>query len=157
MHKVYIGLGSNLGDKKRNIKKSIDFINCKIGKVLCRSSLYETEPVGFDSENEFINAACVVETTLLPMQVLEISQAIEMMMGRKSKSFNSVYSDRLIDIDILMYDDVVLESDRLVLPHPYFHKRLFVLAPLAEIAPHIMHPVLKKSIDTLNKELMKNI
>ncbi|NDV96672.1 2-amino-4-hydroxy-6-hydroxymethyldihydropteridine diphosphokinase [Dysgonomonas sp. 521] len=148
-HIVYLGLGSNLGDRGENLENAIDNIEERIGEIVATSAFYVTEPVGFQSDNQFLNAACKVETGLSPTEVLETAQAIEREMGRHSKSVNKEYTDRIIDIDILLFDDKILESPDLVLPHPHLHERTFVLYPLAEIAGDYVHPVFCKSISQL--------
>ncbi len=116
--------------------------------------MYETAPVGFISENYFINAACLVRTKLSPDELLHVTRTIEKEMGRKTKSVNRAYADRIIDIDILMFDDMVLTSDELILPHPYLHEREFVLLPLSGIATDVIHPVLHKTIAELKTEYL---
>lgn len=153
LHNVFLSLGSNLGDRGENLQKALADIEDKIGKVIATSSFYVTEPVGFESENDFLNAVCEVRTKLQPSEILEISQSIEKDMGRSEKSENKVYLDRIIDIDLLLYDDEILKSDDLILPHPHLHERLFVLQPLAEIAGEFMHPVLHKTINQIKEEL----
>lgn len=117
----------------------------RVGDVLALSGFYETEPWGFQSDNTFLNAALQLHTLLPPLQLLYATQEIEKEMGRKQKS-NGVYHDRIIDIDILLYDDLILQTPELVLPHPLMHERGFVLEPLVEIAPNVVHPVLGKTI-----------
>jgi len=153
LHDVYLGLGSNLGDKEKNIRFALENIDKRIGKVIACSAFFITEPDGFESDNLFVNAACRIETNLEPLEVLEYTQVIEREMGRHSKSYNKVYSDRIIDIDVLLYDDLILEYPHLILPHPHLHEREFVLLPLAEIAKGITHPVLHKTINQLKREL----
>ena len=133
MHKLYIGLGSNLGNKEEMLHRAIDLINERIGPVLRTSAFIETEPWGFQSENTFLNAACLVETTLTPLQCLKETQKIERLLGRTKKSRNGVYHDRPIDIDLLLYDDLEMDTPKLTLPHPHMQERDFVMIPLREI------------------------
>lgn len=133
MHTVYFSLGTNLGDRKHNVRRAVDLIGEHIGRVECVSSLYETEPWGFSSDNMFVNAAVCVSTQLSPCAVLEATQAIERDMGRTVKSVNGQYHDRIIDIDILLYDDIKVDEPDLKIPHPLMHERDFVMKPLREI------------------------
>ena len=146
---VYLGLGTNLGDKEQNLRMSVKKIEERIGNVVSLSAFYATAPWGFSSENSFLNAAVCVETTLLPLQVLEETQRIERELGRTEKSVNGLYADRLIDIDLLLYDDRVMDAERLILPHPLMSERRFVMEPLSEIAPDVVHPVLHKTMKEL--------
>ncbi|MDR2953991.1 MAG: 2-amino-4-hydroxy-6-hydroxymethyldihydropteridine diphosphokinase [Prevotella sp.] len=152
-HVVYIGLGSNLGDRGENLLHAIEKIEERIGQVVATSAFYVTEPVGFRSDNQFLNAACEVETSLSPLELLDVTQSIERDMGRLAKSHDNVYSDRIIDIDILLYDDLIVHYPELTLPHPHIQERTFVLLPLAEIAAGYIHPVLHKTISQLKGEL----
>ncbi len=133
MHTVYLGLGTNLGDRRHNIAEAVRLIGERVGTVRRLSSLFETEPWGFSSDNMFVNAAVKVDTMLSPRGVLEATQAIERIMGRTEKSANRQYHDRLIDIDILIYDDVKIDEPDLKIPHPLMHERDFVMRPLGEI------------------------
>lgn len=133
MHKVYLGLGTNLGNRKRNIREAIEKIEEQIGNVIRQSALYETKPWGFSSPNDFINACILVETPLAPQQLLETTQHIERQMGRTGKSINGEYQDRIIDIDILLYDDLHVNQPDLQIPHPLMEQRDFVMTPLKEI------------------------
>lgn len=144
MAKVYLALGTNLGDKEYNLRMTADKINERIGRVISLSAFYATAPWGFDSANSFLNAACCVETSLSVWELLDITQEIEQEIGRKNKSVNGIYSDRLIDIDLLLYDSLIINTDKLTLPHPLMTKRDFVMKPLCEIAPDLIHPVLHK-------------
>ena len=153
LHNVYLGLGSNLGDREDNIQKTLSLIERRIGKIVAVSSMYRTEPVGFESDNYFVNAACILQTELSPLEVLEYTQVVEKELGRNVKSINGKYHDRIIDIDVLLYDSLIVEYPHYILPHPHLHERKFVLEPLAEIASHIVHPILHKTIGELNKEL----
>lgn len=152
MARIYLGLGSNLGDKEANLLQAIERIKEQIGPVVARSVFFVSEPWGFQSEHFFLNACVAAETTLAPLDCLHCLKGIEKAMGRPEKS-PGAYKDRLIDLDILFYDDWVLEAPELTLPHPLLHQRNFVLSPMAEIAPELMHPVLKKNIRDLLSEL----
>lgn len=153
MPKLYLSLGSNEGDREMLLRSAIDAIGRLIGPVDGISPLVETEPWGFESPHPFVNAALSVETSLPAMDVLERTQSIERRLGRQRKSIAGRYEDRPIDIDLLLYGDLVLTTERLTLPHPLLPERLFVLEPLAEIAPQILHPTLGKTIQTLRDEL----
>ncbi len=133
MHRVYLGLGANLGDREDNIASAIKKIGELIGSVVRQSALYETEPWGFESDHQFINAAVAVDTTLTPHEVLAATQGIERTLGRTVKSADGVYHDRPIDIDILIYDDITVDDDDLKIPHPHLYERDFVMRPLNEI------------------------
>jgi 2-amino-4-hydroxy-6-hydroxymethyldihydropteridine pyrophosphokinase len=155
LHNVFLGLGSNLGDRGENLNRAINNIEEGIGEVVSTSAFYVTNPEGFSSDNRFLNAVCEVKTSMKPFDVLKTTQMIEKEMGREAKSANGVYTDRIIDIDLLLFDDQVLEKDNLVLPHPHLHERSFVLIPLSEIAGDHIHPILRKTIDELKESLMK--
>lgn len=133
-HRVFLGLGSNLGDRQANIQRAIELISERVGEVIRRSSLIESEPWGFESENNFLNGVILCETTLTPRQVLRKTQKIERDMGRKKKTVNcQLYSDRPIDIDILLYDDLTVDEPDLKIPHPLMQERDFVMIPLQEL------------------------
>ena len=108
MAKVYLGLGTNLGDKEQNLRDAVQKIEEQVGKIVSLSAFYVTAPWGFSSDNSFLNAAACVETKLSPLEVLQETQMIEKELGRTQKSVNRMYSDRLIDIDLLLYEDLVL-------------------------------------------------
>lgn len=152
-HLVYLSLGTNMGNKEENLRTAMTLIEEQVGTITSQSALYASAPWGFDSENTFLNNAISVETSLTPEELLSTTQRIEHTLGRTHKSVDGQYSDRLIDIDILLYDDVVMHTPSLTLPHPLMHRRLFVLEPLSEIAPTMIHPLLQKEITTLCNEL----
>ena len=145
---AYLALGTNIGNKRRNMITAAALLAERVGDVLALSGFYETEPWGFQSENTFLNAALQLDTSLSPLELLKATQEIEIEMGRTQKS-NGAYHDRIIDIDILLYDNLVLQTPELTLPHPLMHERLFVMEPLAEIAPNVIHPVFKKHVISL--------
>lgn len=153
LHDVFLGLGSNLGDRGENLEHAINNIEKRIGEVVSTSAFYITDPVGFESENQFLNAVCEVKTKLDPLMVLKETQTIEKEMGRQIKTVNGVHADRVIDIDLLLFDNKTYDSPCLVLPHPHLHERAFVLLPLAEVAGNYVHPVLHKTINQLKEEL----
>ena len=133
MTSVYLSLGTNLGDKERNIAEAINKIGELIGDVVRQSALYTTKPWGFESANDFVNAAVRVDTELSPRQLLAMTQQIERSMGRTEKSKDGVYHDRLIDIDILLYGKLHINEPDLKIPHPLMNERDFVMIPLKEI------------------------
>lgn len=130
---AYLSLGTNLGDKRKNIAEAINYIGELVGDVVRQSALYETEPWGFRSDNRFVNAAVCVDTRLSPRRLLEVTQRIEREMGRTLKSDGGEYHDRIIDIDILLYGDQHIDEPDLKIPHPLMHERDFVMTPLNEI------------------------
>lgn len=140
LHTVYLSLGSNLGHRRRNIRQAIGRIGELIGTVERQSALFETEPWGFNSDHPFINAAVCCTTTLTPRQLLQATQQIERELGRTRKSAGGVYYDRLIDIDILLYDDLTVDEPDLQIPHPLMHERSFVMEPLRDILPPSTSP-----------------
>ncbi len=133
MHKLYLSLGSNLGHRKRMISQAIRLIDERIGRVYRVSSMMESEPWGFESENKFMNACCLVHTMMEPRRCLEETQRIERELGRAEKSADGQYRDRSIDIDLLMFDDLRIDEPNLKIPHPLMHEREFVMQPLKEI------------------------
>lgn len=147
MSRVILGLGSNIGDRRKNLKTAIGEIGNKIGNVVLFSSIYETEPWGFQTDNQFLNMILIADASLSPSGVLGRILMIEAELGRIRTE--KQYSSRTIDIDILFFDDLILDELSLKIPHPLLHERRFVLEPLCEIAPGLVHPVLKLSLSTL--------
>jgi 2-amino-4-hydroxy-6-hydroxymethyldihydropteridine diphosphokinase len=149
---LYLSLGTNLGDKHKNLQDAIQQIEQRIGHVVAQSAVIATQPWGYKSENEFLNACVAVETTMSPRDILHTTQAIERALGRTQKS-RGTYHDRLIDIDILMLDDLIVDEKDLKIPHPLMRHRLFVLQPLAEIAQNVMVPGSSMSVGEMFKTL----
>ncbi len=138
MMRYYLGLGTNLGDKEANLRTAVRLLEERVGEVASLSAFHVTEPWGFESANAFLNAAAEVRTSLSPLEVLERTQEIERLMGRRHKSVGGVYADRVIDIDLLLCfaedgTPVRVDTDKLTLPHPLMRQREFVMKPLQEI------------------------
>ena len=153
MARVCLSLGSNLGPRETYLRKALQALDKELGSLVKCSSFYETLPWGFSSDSLFLNAAACFDTLLSPEEVLAVTQQIEKSLGRKEKSRQGQYADRCIDIDILLYDDKVMQTSDMILPHPHMAERMFVLEPLAEIMPHVLHPLLRKTILQLKEEL----
>lgn len=134
-HVLYLALGTNLGDKHANLLQALTLIGQCVGQVVRVSTFLSTEPWGFSSPHTFLNAACCVLTPLTPLECLERTQHIEQQMGRTAKSVHGQYADRIIDIDLLLYDSLSLSTPRLTLPHPLMMQREFVTIPLSEVMP----------------------
>lgn len=144
-HTIYLALGSNLGDRHTNLKQAIAALTPQM-EVKAKSQVYETPPWGIEDQPKFLNQVVKVKTYLEPEQLLKHLKRLEVALGRKESVLNG---PRLIDIDILFYDDLVLNTPTLVIPHPRLHERGFVLLPLMDIAPDLIHPVNQKSIREL--------
>nr|WP_314593361.1 2-amino-4-hydroxy-6-hydroxymethyldihydropteridine diphosphokinase [uncultured Porphyromonas sp.] len=155
MAKLYLALGSNQGDRKALLDAARAACDASLGRVTGCSDYIETAPWGFSSPHPFLNAVLELETELSPIAVLELTQEIERQLGRLTKSSAAGYQDRPIDLDLLLYDDLVLETPRLTLPHPLMHLRDFVLEPLQQLAPTLRHPVLGLSIAELYSRLQR--
>ena len=153
MARVFISLGSNVGDRLANIQQAVSLLSMtdKI-KIVKSSSFYETEPWGNKNQTWFVNAAVALDTELSPVELLKLCQSVEMQLGRNRVN-QEKWSERTIDIDILMYDNLIMSNDILSIPHPYMHKRAFVLVPMLEVKSDLVHPVFKKTISELYDEL----
>lgn len=138
MATMYLSLGTNLGDRRQNIASALDLIANEVGTILSASDIIETDPWGFESPHAFLNMAVKVETNLQPLQALHATQQIERRLGRDRKTADRQYHDRLIDIDILLYDDLVMDTPELTIPHPLMYQRPFVMEPLSQIAPELV-------------------
>ncbi|EFC71390.1 2-amino-4-hydroxy-6-hydroxymethyldihydropteridine diphosphokinase [Prevotella sp. oral taxon 299] len=153
LHIVYLGLGSNIGARHEMIEKAIKLIAEQVGDVVLQSALYETEPWGFNSKNLFINGAIACQTALSPLEVLQKTQEIEKQLGRTHKTKNGEYEDRVIDIDILLYDDLHLTHSQVVIPHPHIANRTFVYQPLCDIlSKSILERIIGQEIPYNKKE-----
>ena len=144
-HLVYLSLGSNIGDRESHLRDAISRLENQ-GRIQTVASFYETEPVEFTDQARFLNCALALETEQAPEQLMESVLHIEQAMGRERQQNKG---PRTIDIDILLFSDTIIDSPKLTIPHPAMHARRFVLQPLAEIAPEVRHPVLKKTIREL--------
>ena len=148
---AYIALGSNLGDKEKNLRRALLLLTQQGVEAVRVSSFLATEPYGVTDQPQFLNAVACVRTSLAPLALLDVLLATELAMGRVRLRH---WGERNIDLDLLLYEDVVLDTPRLHLPHPDMQNRDFVLLPLAEIAPELKHPTLQKTIWELKENLM---
>ena len=146
-HTAYLALGSNLGDKEANLRRALELVQQRGVEVVKTSSFICTEPYGVTDQPQFLNGVCEVRTSLEPLELLRTLLEIEQEMGRVRLRH---WGERNIDLDLLLYEDVVMDTPELILPHPDMQNRDFVLLPLAEIAPELVHPILQKSIEELS-------
>ena len=147
---VYLSLGSNLGDRVGYVQQATSLLSAHdCINIVATSSFYESEPWKMDSENWFVNAAVAIDTNFSPEELLKFCQNIEMQLGRV-RNEQEKWQQRAIDIDILMYDNQIISlSEKLIIPHPYMHKRAFVLVPMLEIADNFVHPFFGKTVESL--------
>ena len=141
----FILLGSNMGNREELLNEAIEHIELRCGRVVLKSSLYESEPWGFDADVYFLNQAIAIESVLSPHDLLKELLTIEAELGRKRKENHIGYESRPIDLDIIYYDDIINNDEDLILPHPRLHLRRFVLMPICEIAPDFIHPILQET------------
>lgn len=146
---IYLLSGSNLGDRVENLARALEFIELKAGRLVAQSQLYETAAWGIEAQPSFLNQVMEIASTLSPRELLNVLLSIEMEMGRERRQ---KWGERLIDLDILYYDDLVLNEPTLSIPHPHLQERRFTLVPLCELAPLLVHPVLNKTQQQLLDE-----
>jgi len=146
---AYLSMGSNQGDRLGNLGSALELLKIRAGTIEMLSGVYETAPWGFDAENPFLNLAISLATSLSPSELLDCCLNIEKKLGRKPHKKAGTYDSRPIDIDLLLYEQLVVSTPNLQLPHPLMHLRKFVLIPLNEIAPDLRHPLLNDTIDSL--------
>lgn len=155
MSRAYISLGSNIQDRVGYINKACDMLGSSVGiKVLNISSLYETEPHGFKEQDWFINAVVYIDTELTPSELYKVCSAIEFKLGRDRSRQAHQWGPRTIDLDILFYDDIIIASDELQIPHARVHVRACILHPLKEITPDYVHPVIRKTVSEILDDLI---
>jgi 2-amino-4-hydroxy-6-hydroxymethyldihydropteridine diphosphokinase len=153
-HIAFIGIGSNLGDKITHCEKAIiEILNLDRHRLIARSSLYYTRPIGYTAQDWFVNGVVKIETDLEPLDLHRMLKAVEQKLGRK-ETFQ--WGPRVIDLDLLFFDDLEIDTEDLQIPHPRLHERQFVLIPLTEIDPNFIHPVFKKTAGELLKEVKED-
>lgn len=153
-HIAYIGIGSNVGDKAHQCKRAIaEVLKVDHHKLLAESSFFKTQPVGYTSQDWFINGVIKIETEMEPLELFRVLKTIELKLGR-TQTFQ--WGPRTIDLDILIFDDKEIETEELQIPHPRLHERQFVLIPLVEIDQNLVHPVLKKTVGKLLEDLKED-
>ena len=151
-HKVFIGLGSNVGDKEDNIKKALKSMDNSNSRVVKVSKLYNTKPVGYLDQEDFVNCVAEIATLLMPKELMRELLQFELDLKRER---TIMWGPRTIDLDVLLYDEEIISEAEIIVPHPRMHERLFVLRPLCDIAPNFLHPILKKRISQLEAEISK--
>lgn len=158
LNRAYLGLGSNFGDGKRILQDAWEELGIlRDISLVTLSSPYVTAPVGMASNHWFVNGVGALETALKPLELLEVTQAIETLFGRKKDRTHYGYQDRSLDVDILFFNNIVLDDPDLTIPHPHLHRRLFALAPLAEIAPELIHPSTGLTCSQMEKKLVQEM
>jgi 2-amino-4-hydroxy-6-hydroxymethyldihydropteridine diphosphokinase len=153
MHQIYLLAGGNLNNTAEKFERLFALLRERIGEITCQSSYYQSEPHGFESEHLFVNIALCLQTTLSPFELLQATQSIEKELGRTEKTITD-YQDRTMDIDIIFYDNEIIQTDILQIPHPRMHEREFVLTPLNEIAEDFVHPVFGDRVGELHAKLL---
>lgn len=151
-HKVFIALGTNMGDKEQNIKEALERLENDACKIIKLSNIYCTKPVGYTDQEDFLNCCAKLKTLLTPEELIKFMLNIEKELKRER---TIKWGPRTIDLDVLLYDNVISSSEEIIIPHPRMHERLFVLKPLREIAPYALHPILNKRIMEIEEEVAK--
>lgn len=151
-HRAYIALGTNMGDKEHNIKEALEKLNSNECRVIKVSNILCTKPVGYTNQDDFLNCAAELKTLLTPEELIEFLMGIEKDLKRERII---KWGPRTIDLDVLLYDDIITSREEIIVPHPRMHERLFVLKPLGELAPYVMHPILNKRIKDIEEEVSK--
>ncbi len=157
MNEVFLSLGSNLGDRISNLKSAASLLSELVGNIIAVGALYETEPWGFESSSWFVNTVIKLETKLNPNEVIQKCISIENQLGRKNNEAEGGYSSRPIDIDILFFNNEIINTSNLIIPHENLHKRKFVLTPLNDIAAKFIHPTINQTVNTLLKNCLDNM
>lgn len=151
---VVLSFGGNKNGTLDSFKKALVFLHERVGEVVLKSSVITTPAWGFEEKtNDFLNQIIVIETTIAPKELLKVTQKIEIELGRKPKLFENKYEDRVIDIDILFHENLILKTTKLTVPHKFVKERRFILEPMSEILPNFIHPVFNKTIQELLAEL----
>ncbi len=156
VNQVVLSLGGNIGNVRNSINTAIHLIRNKLGDVTLISSNYTTKAWGLENQPDFLNKVVAVQTNLSPNEVLSVCLQIEKELGR-DRNNQKKWAERVLDIDVLFYEDEIINSNDLVIPHPYLHKRNFVLYPLAEILPYFVHPILRKTVLELKKDCVDKL
>ncbi|MFL0248580.1 2-amino-4-hydroxy-6-hydroxymethyldihydropteridine diphosphokinase [Candidatus Clostridium stratigraminis] len=151
-HKVYIALGTNMGNKEQNIKDALENLKGDRCKVIKVSNMYSTKPVGYTDQDDFLNCCAEIKTLLTPNELINLLLSIEQDLKRVR---TIKWGPRTIDLDILLYDNIITSTEEVIIPHPRMHERLFVLKPLSDIAPYLIHPILNKRIIDIEMEVSK--
>ncbi len=154
MNGIFLIIGGNLGDRVRNLKHCIQHIETHIGQIMHSSAIYETASWGKTDNPAYLNQVLQIQTTLSPQELIQTCLKIEHMMGRQR---TEIWASRIIDIDILFYNQQIIQEQNLTIPHPYLHQRRFTLLPLCDVAKDFIHPILQKSIHTLLIECQDNL
>ncbi|HRS53241.1 MAG TPA: 2-amino-4-hydroxy-6-hydroxymethyldihydropteridine diphosphokinase [Bacteroidales bacterium] len=156
MSKTILLLGSNIENREVYLHRALEYLSLKIGHIIQCSDIYESEPWGFDTNTDFLNQAVIIETMLNPFELLKELLNIEYLLGRRRVKDHQNYVPRIIDIDIIFYDNFIINTKNLIIPHPFFTQRKFAIIPVYSIAPFFIHPLLNKNVKTILTECNDN-